>query len=194
MLDWLLTIDADAFLAINGGLGADWLDPVMAVITWMGDGLPVVLFLALAVWLGGRRTARARVVFALIGVGAGALVVQAMKHTVSRARPGLAFEEKSRAGLVQVRLVNDPPRGRTSWPSGHSQAAFGAALVLGELWRRWRWALLFAAAVVALSRIYVGAHFPLDVLAGTLIGCAGGLVGIAVYRRRLLPNIAPNAG
>ena len=191
MFESLLSVDADAFLAINTGLGADWLDPVMTVITWMGDGLPVALYLLLAVWLGGRRSAKARVLFALVGVGAGALVVQGMKHTVARARPGLAFASTAHAS--ELRLVNSPPRGRTSWPSGHSQASFGAAVVLGELWRRGRIALLVAAALVGLSRVYVGAHFPLDVLAGALIGVTGGAFGILLWRRKLRDLVTPEA-
>jgi len=64
-----------------------------------------------------------------------------------------------------------------SFPSGHATTAFGAAVATAILVPRLRVPALVLAALVALSRVYLGVHFPLDVLAGALLGS---LVGAAV--------------
>jgi len=67
------------------------------------------------------------------------------------------------------------------YPSSHTATAFGAAVVLTFLVpRRWRWAPLTVAAVVGLTRMHVGVHYPLDVVGGALIGLAVGLAVVAV--------------
>jgi undecaprenyl-diphosphatase len=185
MLETLLAWDESTFLAINDGLSAAWLDPVMIGITHLGDGITVTVALLFALFLCGRKGLRARFLFMVLGVGLGALVVQGAKFAVARARPAPTFEARARAGTVPLHLVGSPPKGHTSWPSGHSQGAFGAALVLGELFRRWRWPLIALATLVGLSRIYVGAHFPLDVLSGAALGIGGAIGAIALWRRTL---------
>jgi undecaprenyl-diphosphatase len=82
--------------------------------------------------------------------------------------------------------------GSSSLPSGHATTAFAGAGVLAYLWRRWWPAFLVAAALVAYSRLYVGVHYPTDVLAGAAIGAAAALVGASVVRRtRLRTRISP---
>ena len=72
------------------------------------------------------------------------------------------------------------PRTSThSFPSGHSATAFACATVLASLAPRWRVPFFILAALIALSRLYNGVHYPTDVLAG---GALGVLVGVAVLR------------
>jgi undecaprenyl-diphosphatase len=83
------------------------------------------------------------------------------------------------------------PRTSThSFPSGHSATAFACATVLASLAPRCRVPFFALAALIALSRIYNGVHYPTDVLAGSALGV---LVGLAVLRvskrgRRLRPT------
>jgi len=58
----------------------------------------------------------------------------------------------------------------SSFPSGHAATSFAGALVLAYLVRRWLVALVALAALVAASRVYVGVHYPLDVLGGAALG------------------------
>ena len=84
--------------------------------------------------------------------------------------------------------------GNPSFPSGHSATAFAAATAIAIVSPRLRpWALAIAAAV-ALSRVYLRVHFPLDVVAGALVGAAlGALCAVAALRVARLVAPAPAA-
>lgn len=138
------------------------LDGLMLAITLAVMGL----FPALGVdfWVAGRRRIGAAILLAL---GLSLVWVLAFQYLVWRPRP------------VDVRLVWPQPN-FPSYPSGHAAAAFAVALVLGLTCKKpWVWfAALSAAALTALSRVYLGCHYPSDVLGGSILGAA---VGAAVY-------------
>jgi undecaprenyl-diphosphatase len=71
-----------------------------------------------------------------------------------------------------------------SFPSGHSATAFAGATMLGYFVPRAAPAFYVLAAAIAYSRLYVGAHYPLDVLGGAAIGLATALLLLAAVRRR----------
>jgi undecaprenyl-diphosphatase len=71
--------------------------------------------------------------------------------------------------LIQATVIGKKP-GSYSFPSGHSAAAFGGAYLFGRHFPRLRWLFFMVAALVAFSRIYLGDHYPGDVLSGTLSG------------------------
>jgi len=78
--------------------------------------------------------------------------------------------------------------GATAFPSGHTAAAFALAGVLGLLpiSRTVRWLAIAAAVLVGISRIAVGAHWPLDVAAGMLTGWLSAFIG--VHLARIVPG------
>jgi membrane-associated phospholipid phosphatase len=103
------------------------------------------------------------------------LVVELVKALVHRGRPFIR--------LSQARIVGHRAGGR-SFPSGHtSQAFFMATLMVGYFHAGvWAMCLLYAIALlVGITRIYVGAHYPRDVLAGAILGSAWGLLAGIVY-------------
>lgn len=106
----------------------------------------------------------------------------AIKQAVDRPRPPV--DDPARLDAV-VALPSSP-----SFPSGHATTAFAAAAAAAVLMPRLRWMFLGLAALVALSRVYLGVHFVLDILAGALLGTLiGG--GIALAARRTIARPLP---
>ena len=69
-----------------------------------------------------------------------------------------------------------------SFPSSHAVNTFAAALVLAYFLPRWTWAFFSFAIIVAFSRVYVGVHYPSDVLGGSIVGFLCGALIILAFR------------
>lgn len=106
---------------------------------------------------------------------AGALAAALLKEAFDRERPATADPDFDP-------VVGTP--GSSSFPSGHATTAFAAAALVGAFHPRLRLPLYGIAALVALSRVYLGVHFWLDVVVGSALGVAIGL-GIAAAARRV---------
>jgi undecaprenyl-diphosphatase len=110
------------------------------------------------------------------------LMATLIKGLVDRPRPAMTTSSIDPAVVTPT----DP-----SFPSGHTTTAFAAAVAVSVLHSKLRVPLLGVAAMVGLSRAYLGVHFPVDVMAGALVGTGVGLAtGLAAraalreYRRR----------
>jgi undecaprenyl-diphosphatase len=137
---------------------------------------PLFVAVAAACDLRRRRLIPVAAIASLVGVGLAAGVSTVLKQTFDRARPpdaGIGVE-----GLVATPL--DP-----SFPSGHTLTAFAAAAAVSYFHPRLRVPLFALAALVGLSRIYLGVHFSLDVLAGAALGTVIGLATAALAVRYL---------
>lgn len=175
MLDLLFTLDGNILLWIQEHLRGDVLNDLMVWYTHMGDGGLLWLGLSL-VLLCFPRTRRAGLL-ALMALALGGLFTNLLlKPLVDRTRPWLIVN-----GLYALVGEPDPH----SFPSGHTCAAFAAAGVwFRNLPGRWLGAVgLGMAALMGFSRLYVGVHYPSDVLAGALIGlfCAWLALRLAPY-------------
>ena len=95
------------------------------------------------------------------------LFVMLLKDAFDRPRPGVEHTALDPA-------VATP--GSPSFPSGHAATAFAVAAVVAVRHPRLRWPLVGIAAMVALSRVYLGVHYWLDVIAGTALGVCLGLL------------------
>jgi undecaprenyl-diphosphatase len=186
-METLQELDRQVFYAINHGLHHPWLSPLMWLFTSLGLGW-VQLLLLLGATLGLRWRRRAagvgcpwRRVF-LPGFAAWLMsgaTAQLLKHLFPRARP---------SNLPDVLLAPDERIFAHSFPSGHTATAFALACWLWLMVRgaraRWLgWLGWLLAALVGLSRIYRGVHYPSDVVAGMLIGILSGLVAFVWLNR-----------
>lgn len=108
-----------------------------------------------------------------------------IKNLVSRTRPYLALEN------IQI-LV--PPEGSMSFPSGHAASSFACAYALAYAFGL-RGALAYIPAVlIALSRLYVGVHYPTDVLCGAILGTLVAAVACRILDRIFEALSQRNAG
>jgi len=165
---FLIKTDQAAFLWLNG-LHCGWLDEVMFALTSFLVWIP--LFLLLLYLLV--RTYKRKIFMVLLGV---ALLITAAdqsanlaKRSVKRLRP---THEPELAG--KVHMVNGYKGGLYSFFSGHATNTFALAVFLSLLLRRrFRWitpVLLGWAMVMSYTRIYLGVHYPADILVGAFTG------------------------
>jgi len=140
-------------------------DKLMLVITHTGNGLvllPIVL-LALAIF-DRKKMLRVFSTVLLAGV-IGGVFVHLLKLGIGGSRPLVVFP--------QAHFLGEPLK-LGSFPSGHTQLCFSTAVVLAKEYKKgWKFLYLWAF-IVGYSRIYVGAHFPLDIIAGGTIGYLSG--------------------
>jgi membrane-associated phospholipid phosphatase len=108
-------------------------------------------------------------------VWAADLIALVLKTTVDRQRPYETVTEID--PLLRAAVGN-------SFPSGHAATSFAGAVLLGHFFPRALPALLALAALVAVSRVYIGVHYPLDVLGGAALGAAVGLAVLGALRLR----------
>ena len=150
------------------------LDVLFPVITYFGE--KGIFYIAVAlVFLFFKKTRKTGIMMGLallLGVTLGNVVV---KNIFLRVRPYDLEGALRQAGDLLIGVQPD-----TSFPSGHSLAAFESATVLMYRDRKFGIPALILAVGIALSRMYLYVHFPTDVIAGALLGILFGILGIVI--------------
>jgi undecaprenyl-diphosphatase len=176
MFESLLRFDAAVFWLINARHDV-FFDYVFQFFTLLGNGWVLIpAMLAFVSWrapAGRRRPALLLCAILFLVTG---LACTEVKGLVRRKRPASFFAPVPVAQPADA-AVAPPPRVHVvgysysghSFPSGHTASAFTAAMLLVVLFGRRYWPSFLAAALVGYSRIYVGAHFPSDVLASAIV-------------------------
>ncbi len=162
-------LDASVFRFFNAR-EIKWLDRGMWLLTQLGN-MGVALVVAGFLYLNGNQRLALELVLGLLTLW---FVVETIKALADRARPF--------AMLKDVRIIGWRALGR-SFPSGHTAQAF---FVMSLFIHHFRFIpgvgiILYAvAALVGITRMYVGAHYPRDVIAGALLGLIWGIIGALV--------------
>ncbi|BDD08903.1 hypothetical protein FUAX_13350 [Fulvitalea axinellae] len=179
MLEHIINADKDLFLYLNGIHNPFW-DTIMYYVTKTSTWIPFYVLLAAFVVKKFRKNSWP----VFIGV---ALVILIADQTASGFMKGY-FE--------RLRPCHDPIigplvhlvkgcGGKYGFVSSHASNTFGLAtfmyLIFPQERKLFRWMFLWAA-IVAYSRIYVGVHYPLDILGGAWVGVVAGVIGIVVTK------------
>lgn len=185
MLQQILSLDEKIFLALNGWGGTFW-DGFWMFFSEKWIGFPLVLFFLYGALkhIGFKRTG-----ISILFIGVLILCSDQLANVfkIGFARPRPCFEPVL-DGLV--RLVKPRCGGAYGFFSAHAANSMSVALFMGLLLKaRWKWflnlALVFALCI-GYSRIYIGVHYPLDVLFGFLVGTFFAIIGFQLFKR--LPN------
>ncbi|MDR0307671.1 MAG: phosphatase PAP2 family protein [Chitinispirillales bacterium] len=205
-METLLSFDASLFLIINSH-NSPFFDHFFWIVTQLGlIWVSAPLVFAIVLKKAARKYLKNTFVFTAIASAICLSTVTVIKVTVDRQRPVVYFEDKSISYMSYKAAAVDLPskekiapiptihivgsvREKYSFPSGHTAAAFTGAMILFYLFGGWFWTGFLVAALVGYSRVYVGAHFPLDVV---------GAMGLAVVitwgtffvgsRRKIIPQ------
>lgn len=173
------SIDGEAYTDVvdSAHRAPGWLDSTVSV--WSAYGLVVFAVLMLVGWWRARRTGAEAAVTALavpVVVVAAYGIDSLLKSAVRESRPCRS--------LRVVTLEACPASGDWSFPSNHATIAAAAAVALFFVSRRLGAVAAVAALAMALSRVWVGVHYPHDVVAGLAVGALLALGAMTLLRRR----------
>jgi len=151
------------------------------LVLYAGYGLVVFAGLLVAGWWIARRAGDPVRMAAALWAPAGMLLALAVNQPIVAA----VNESRPYASLPDI-LVLATPTTDPGFPSDHAMVAGAVTAGLFLVDRRLGWVAAAAAALMAFSRLYIAAHYPLDVVVGLLLGAAVSLAGYFLLRRVLL--------
>lgn len=173
----LIELDKSWLLAINGA-HCEWLDGLMWYLSqaWVWIPLYAVL-IGLLIWKFGWKKGLLYTIALVAAVGLSDWVSSGLiKHWVCRPRP---THEPSLEGLVHI--VNGYVGGQYGFVSSHAANTMALAVLFGLIWKKINhqgWWLMIYVAVNCYSRMYLGVHYPGDILGGLVVGT---IMALAVY-------------
>ena len=178
LMSGILHQNVNLFYLINNGMDNSILDFIMPLITNFGSFIAWGLVCVILFIFGGTKGKNV----ALLGISAlliGNVAVFLLKYLVAEPRPFLA--------LPHVDLLV-PENEIYSFPSGHTASSFAVATIIGLKYKlnlRGRnvgliYPLMAFAGVIGFSRIYIGVHYPLDVIFGAIVGILSAILVLKV--------------
>ena len=187
---WINQVDTFLFLQINTVYTNSFLD---TVYPWYREGnawVPLYLFMIIFTIQNFPKKAFAWILFVVI------TIILTDQISSSWVKPFFQRPRPCNDPLImsQVRLLLDHCSGGFSFTSSHATNHFGFAVFLymtmGPVIGKWKYALLVWAASISYGQIYVGVHYPLDILCGAILGTCIGFTTAHFYLRKTGPLLA----
>ncbi len=179
-MESLIELDKKLLVYLNG-FHADWLDPIMLQLTRTQFWIPLYLFLIYLIFKNF--STRGWIITAGVALAillADQITSSLMKPFFMRLRPS---QEPTLQGLVHI--VNDYKGGLYGFASSHAANTFATALFVWLLFRKtykWMVFIFVWAVLMTYTRIYLGVHYPGDILVGAIVGLLCGWAGFEFYR------------
>lgn len=154
--------DGPIFNFINRVIGNPFFDFLMPILTVIGSG-EFIFIISILLFFSKKKETKALGVLLIAGLTISFYATSTLKVIIARPRPFLVIP-----GAIQHIVENS-----FSFPSNHAASSFMAALLLSNRFRHYI-VFYLLASLVCISRIYLGVHYPTDVLGGAIIGTAIG--------------------
>ena len=188
LISGILNQNIILFYMINGGIDNNTFDFLMPLITNFGSLVAWVVICGLLFVFGGEKGRKVAIV-GLAALFISNVAVYLLKLLIAEPRPFLT--------LPNVELLV-PENEIYSFPSGHTASSFAAAVVIGLKYKlnikgknyRLIYPLLAFAGLIGFSRIYIGVHYPLDVIFGAIVGILSALLVLRVEDNFLIDKLS----
>ena len=172
-MERLLALDQQLFLLINHLPHLAVSNTVALAIS--GVGTAGIIWFTIAILLFLREEKKDHwffLPFILAGGTSWTIVELFLKPLIARVRPN---------EIMSAIIVGSGSDG-FSFPSGHATIAFAMAVVLSHKEPKWKWIFYTLAVLISLSRIYLGVHYPLDIIAGGVLGWGIGWLSLCIRK------------
>jgi undecaprenyl-diphosphatase len=165
-MEFLYSFDLAIFYLFNHTISTGFLDKFFSIITDVNKWyIAYLILVGIAFFKGGLRGKIAVITLIILIVVTDQTGYRLLKELFERVRPCNALSDV----ITPIGCA-----GGFSFPSNHALNNFAAAVFLLKLFPQYKWIFLITATLVSISRIYLGVHYPSDVLGGAIIGIAFG--------------------
>ena len=167
-MEFLYSLDLTVFYFFNHTISTGFLDKFFSIITSVNNWyIAYLILLGIAFFKGGTKGKIAVITLIFLIIVTDQTGYRLLKELFERVRPCNALPDV----ITPVGCA-----GGYSFPSNHALNNFAAAVLLLRIFPKYKWIFLITAMLVSISRIYLGVHYPSDVLGGAIIGSAFGYV------------------
>ena len=183
IVEWLIAADRNLFRIINGQLSCPAFDGLLPLWRTPEFWTPLYLFLIVFMWINFRKAALWWMLYFVVTVSTMDLIGNKLiKQTVQRIRPC------NDPSIFPDLILRIPHCGTgysfiSNHAANHFALAMFAFLTLGAVARKWRWLFFVWAFSIGWAQIYVGVHYPFDVLAGAFVGILMGGIMATLFNR-----------
>jgi undecaprenyl-diphosphatase len=185
MFDKLLEWDRETFIYLNS-LGIEKYDFFWSTVTTISTWIPLLLlFIVLFFKAYPKKQALYRILTVLVLIFFVITLTDLTKEIVARLRPNNDMDINS-----FIRILKKSKG--YSFFSGHASSSFSiTTIVVLFLWKEFKWVVIFYLwpLLFTMSRIYVGVHFPIDLMVGALVGTVSALLFYWLHHRLILPYL-----